>query len=91
MIRMSESLPAWGAWIQVGMMDIRELNAVCRSPHGERGFKFKINIQFFCRSPHGERGFKFVVQWVKHKSKEVAPRMGSVDSSQFEDADDSDE
>ena len=53
-------------------MDIRELNAVCRSPHGERGFKF-------------------VVQWVKHKSKEVAPRMGSVDSSQFEDADDSDE
>ena len=34
------SLPAWGAWIQVGMMDIRELNAVCRSPHGERGFKW---------------------------------------------------
>ena len=40
-----------------------------------------IICYFCCRSPHGERGFKIVVQWVKHKSKEVAPRMGSVDSS----------
>ena len=33
-----------------------------RSPHGERGLKFKIaagEIGYIGRSPHGERGLKF--------------------------------
>ena len=33
----------------------------CRSPHGERGLKYRLfalNLNGFGRSPHGERGLK---------------------------------
>ncbi len=54
-----------------------------RSPHGERGLKF-IRCAAHAggivgRSPHGERGLKSVSTRRSGHSKEVAPRMGSVD------------
>ena len=56
-----ESLPAWGAWIEILWM-YANLGGWSRSPHGERGLKstynFEIKGKLLSRSPHGERGLK---------------------------------
>ena len=39
-----ESLPAWGAWIEITGMLEPEKPTPRRSPHGERGLKLKVDI-----------------------------------------------
>ena len=45
-----------------------ETAAARRSPHGERGLKYRIpdtrRKNETCRSPHGERGLKFIEQFL---------------------------
>ena len=54
-----------------------------RSPHGERGLKFHIQLiedmKAYSRSPHGERGLKFLLLHLPFFGLLVAPRTGSVD------------
>ena len=55
-----ESLPAWGAWIEI-RRNARRFLAMSRSPHGERGLKYRekaLSDGSGGRSPHGERGLK---------------------------------
>ena len=55
-----DSLPAWGAWIEIRQEAKAFLEKV-RSPHGERGLKWVISnagLAEVSRSPHGERGLK---------------------------------
>ena len=55
----------------------------CRSPHGERGLKFKPmrdnKGSDGCRSPHGERGLKLIVPPCLTCAARVALLMESVD------------
>ena len=39
-IRKYPSLPARGAWVEIGVKKLLEINNDSRSPHGERGLKF---------------------------------------------------
>ena len=53
-----------------------------RSPHGERGLKWKRTPRIscaLCRSPHGERGLKLVVSALIVSGQVVALLMESVD------------
>ena len=53
-----------------------------RSPHGERGLKCSSRIKGeieMSRSPHGERGLKCGIGESSSRSRDVAPRTGSVD------------
>ncbi len=57
---MLQSLPAWGAWVEIGWSCERG-DAAGRSPHGERGLKSACSDEQQSeqgRSPHGERGLK---------------------------------
>ena len=36
---MLQSLPAWGAWVEISRNALRNSGIVSRSPHGERGLK----------------------------------------------------
>ena len=36
------SLPARGAWIEIGYIDLIAPEVACRSPHGERGLKYEL-------------------------------------------------
>ena len=72
---LSPSLPTRGAWIEI-LYHIGAYNVdTGRSPHGERGLKFRpsliLNI-LVCRSPHGERGLKLLLTGVP-----VIPRRRS--------------
>ena len=64
----SGSLPSRGAWIEIFEIIKKPLDSNCRSPHGERGLKFLVNIldlydKATGRSPHGERGLKYFCGW----------------------------
>ena len=76
------SLPVRGAWIEI-KSDKRELiDALCRSPCGERGLKcdgFLLHVGIRRRSPCGERGLKYVIGNRVSSCTCVAPRAGSVD------------
>ena len=37
---MLQSLPAWGAWVEICSFLSSPFLLQCRSPHGERGLKF---------------------------------------------------
>ena len=53
-----------------------------RSPHGERGLKFRPHrtlTSVLRRSPHGERGLKSFEFTGHYKMEAVAPLTGSVD------------
>ena len=77
------SLPARGAWIEIFVERPQALAHLCRSPHGERGLKFRLMADnpglADRRSPHGERGLKYNKAVVLHFKHQVAPRTGSVD------------
>ena len=75
------SLPARGAWIE-----IPNPKALCktihgRSPHGERGLKFKQTRKnvaaYFGRSPHGERGLKSVAPLLSQYEVASLPARGA--------------
>ena len=61
-----QSLPAWGAWVEIiYTADLLEF-ATGRSPHGERGLKWicvNVAAPIGGRSPHGERGLKFELHY----------------------------
>ena len=60
----AQSLSSRRAWIEMLESNGVELQTNSRSPHGERGLKFKHRIvQGLAagRSPHGERGLKFAL------------------------------
>ena len=51
-----------------------------RSPHGERGLKWKKLTAFpglCCRSPHGERGLKSYEAYYTSASQESLPSRGA--------------
>ena len=53
-----------------------------RSPHGERGLKWRVwkpGRGGQGRSPHGERGLKLMREWLEPPDVEVALLMESVD------------
>ena len=55
------SLPTRGAWIEIAVHGAEVAVALRRSPHGERGLKFRDHRDkhhHLRRSPHGERGLK---------------------------------
>ena len=56
------SLSSRRAWIEIINKCIRRSKTKGRSPHGERGLKFRTILykiaKVICRSPHGERGLK---------------------------------
>ncbi len=55
-------LPARGAWIEIIAPVVRCFRVIGRSPHGERGLKYRgfgVSDVDRSRSPHGERGLKF--------------------------------
>ena len=59
------SLPAWGAWIQVGMMDIKngEISQILVVVYGNDLLEQWYRELMLCsRSPHGERGFKWFMR-----------------------------
>ena len=56
------SLSSWRAWIEIGVSAGAAYIVCGRSPHGERGLKYRTR-RTRCnrrnrRSPHGERGLK---------------------------------
>ena len=56
--------------------------AACRSPHGERGLKFRPlgeRDAGLRRSPHGERGLKWQLQLSQSRKYPVALLTESVD------------
>ena len=77
------SLPTRGAWIEIGKAIAQGAMRIGRSPHGERGLKFKLTDteypNFNGRSPHGERGLKSSVKVELQCLGMVAPHTGSVD------------
>ena len=57
-----QSLPTRGAWIEMKSGSKRKRKRKRRSPHGERGLKFRTvpaGCRRHSRSPHGERGLKY--------------------------------
>ena len=77
------SLPARGAWVEIPhLLHHERLRLERRSPHGERGLKFRRLAsgpgRERGRSPHGERGLKSRLLTVRHRHRPVAPRTGSV-------------
>ena len=57
----AQSLSSRRAWIEILVMMSKAALAARRSPHGERGLKFRLLVQLVLlggRSPHGERGLK---------------------------------
>ena len=57
----NRSLSSWRAWIEMYPPPLRGIDRPCRSPHGERGLKFRLVNPLSksnSRSPHGERGLK---------------------------------
>ena len=55
------SLSSWRAWIEITRCILTRCRATNRSPHGERGLKYRRrhgHVRFNGRSPHGERGLK---------------------------------
>ena len=80
---MWESLPSRGAWIEI--CDLLPLPKAGRgrSPHGERGLKYKMRRTPpggpGRRSPHGERGLKYADLHADALGVAVAPLTGSVD------------
>ena len=55
------SLSSWRAWIEMPSTRQRKSYAKRRSPHGERGLKYRRpcdTARCRSRSPHGERGLK---------------------------------
>ena len=55
------SLPARGAWVEMSTTKQSRMTQTSRSPHGERGLKWRVQVnvgQWLGRSPHGERGLK---------------------------------
>ena len=55
------SLSSRRAWIEMEMLHGSAEMSACRSPHGERGLKYRQRATLRIRqsrSPHGERGLK---------------------------------
>jgi len=75
------SLPARGAWIEIGFTPTLHRYRLGRSPHGERGLKYLIATAFDRqekgRSPHGERGLKSQSQRGKSSRKQSLPARGA--------------
>ena len=65
-----------------GFQAVNRLLDARRSPHGERGLKFREEAdvnRFRGRSPHGERGLKSLKHLRAASCSPVAPHTGSVD------------
>ena len=77
------SLPSRGAWIEMLYVGADRKTGESRSPHGERGLKFRrleaLHETAECRSPHGERGLKYCSTSESKRGHRVAPLTGSVD------------
>ena len=59
------SLSSRRAWIEIYTQLMLQVSFHRRSPHGERGLKYKVYqdcVSTPCRSPHGERGLKLLMQ-----------------------------
>ena len=78
------SLSSWRAWIEITRGYVTRVLTDSRSPHGERGLKYRrtdpASHWLVRRSPHGERGLKY---HVRHSARngldQVALLMESVD------------
>jgi len=77
-----ESLPAWGAWIEIILISALDIPVVCRSPRGERGLKLVFDIA----TGNPRQSLPAWGAWIEIFGFEitldigrVAPRVGSVD------------
>ena len=64
------------------MEQTKALDEARRSPQGERGLKYKSDVEEMVaarRSPQGERGLKYRCSRGGSDFRRVAPRKGSVD------------
>ena len=76
------SLPVRGAWIEIPCFAILPCRAMCRSPCGERGLKWKVyNDLYPLLSSLPVRGAWIEMSTLGEDRKKlmVAPRAGSVD------------
>ena len=80
---MTTSLPARGAWIEIGIIKHSTIASACRSPHGERGLKSVASgavVGLGASLP--ARGAWIEIQRTARSRADarlVAPRTGSVD------------
>ena len=75
------SLPARGAWVEMGSMDPGNrpsLSLPARGAWVEIETPHRMAILLMRRSPHGERGLKSCLQEAETITGLVAPRTGSV-------------
>ena len=73
------SLPAWGVWIEIDLLEYCRIERFGRSPHGECGLKCRGNqrgLRRTGRSPHGECGLKFMISSSTARSKQSLPAWG---------------
>lgn len=79
---MLQSLPAWGAWIEIFRSFTALVSLDCRSPHGRAwvGMTTRciLSTRSGCRSPHGKRGLESERHADVVVAIAVAPRIGSV-------------
>ena len=74
------SLPVRGAWIEIGLDQLRRLRRARRSPCGERGLKSRhAEVHVLCagRSPCGERGLKCIATWLQLVATTSLPVRGA--------------
>ena len=77
-----ESLPAWGVWIEIFLIDLQSLFQHCRSPHGECGLKsVTVVASVIYRMSLPAWGVWIEIRSIRFSwsNFSVAPRMGSVD------------
>ena len=75
------SLPVWGAWVEIGISNVRGFSAESLPVWGawvEITFATLWDTVGVCRSPCGERGLKWASSGIFGIFGVVAPRVGSV-------------
>ena len=78
---MLQSLPAWGAWVEMMFLMTSCLDTKSLPAWGawvEIRPRYLADHPWPRRSPHGERGLKFFGSMQRVHTSRVAPRMGSV-------------
>ena len=78
----SESLPAWGAWVEISSAYNDQRAVTSRSPHGERGLKLQIATPprrgRSTSLPAWGAWVEILVHILATLAEHVASRMGSV-------------